>query len=191
MTTPGAASVWHLFLVPPETPCPGPVVHGEWESSPWGRLVFHVWQDRLVGVYGDPDTASLAPLPPGCAGLVHDPDKVQPFFEALVRQSGAPVKAQAAGTPFQHAVWRVLVAQPRGGLLTYSALARLAGFPGAARAVGQAMACNPLPLIIPCHQVVRSGGDSDPKAQANFQWGLHRKKELQATLLPLDVVVQS
>jgi O-6-methylguanine DNA methyltransferase len=191
MTRTQPTPAWHVFLVPPGTPCPGSVVQAEWGNSPWGLLIFRVWQDRLVGVYGDRDTASLASLPPGCTGLVHDPDKIRPFFEALVRQSGAPVKAQAAGTPFQHAVWRTLAAQPRGSLLTYSTLARLAGFPGAARAVGQAMACNPLPLIIPCHQVVRSGGDSDPKAQANFQWGLHRKKELQATLLPLDVVVQS
>jgi O-6-methylguanine DNA methyltransferase len=47
---------------------------------------------------------------------------------------------------------------PRGKVITYGALARAAGVPGAARAVGNVMAGNPLPLIIPCHRVVRTGG---------------------------------
>lgn len=47
---------------------------------------------------------------------------------------------------------------PSGSVRTYGQLARMAGRPGAARAVGQAMAANPLPLVIPCHRVVRAGG---------------------------------
>jgi methylated-DNA-[protein]-cysteine S-methyltransferase len=45
-----------------------------------------------------------------------------------------------------------------GRTTSYSALARKLGSPGAARAVGNALAKNPLPLIIPCHRVVRSDG---------------------------------
>ena len=44
-----------------------------------------------------------------------------------------------------------------GETTTYGALARLAGFPDAARAVGQAMGRNPLPIIIPCHRVLAAG----------------------------------
>jgi methylated-DNA-[protein]-cysteine S-methyltransferase len=44
-----------------------------------------------------------------------------------------------------------------GETTTYGALARQAGLPGAARAVGQAMGRNPLPIIIPCHRVLASG----------------------------------
>jgi len=46
----------------------------------------------------------------------------------------------------------------RGQVVTYSQLALMAGKPGAARAVGRAMAKNPVPLIFPCHRVVRRDG---------------------------------
>ena len=46
----------------------------------------------------------------------------------------------------------------RGEVITYAELARRAGSPGAARAAGSAMAANPLPVVIPCHRVVRSDG---------------------------------
>jgi methylated-DNA-[protein]-cysteine S-methyltransferase len=45
-----------------------------------------------------------------------------------------------------------------GMVITYANLAKLAGHPGAARAVGQVMAANPWPLVIPCHRVLASGG---------------------------------
>lgn len=47
---------------------------------------------------------------------------------------------------------------PRGATLTYGEVARRAGAPGAARAVGQAMRRNPTPLVVPCHRVVASSG---------------------------------
>ncbi|MDE1857402.1 MAG: MGMT family protein [Candidatus Micrarchaeota archaeon] len=48
---------------------------------------------------------------------------------------------------------------PRGKVVTYKDLARMAGRPNAYRAVGTAMRKNPLPIVIPCHRVVRSDGD--------------------------------
>lgn len=47
---------------------------------------------------------------------------------------------------------------PRGRVMTYGGLAAALGAPGAARAVGNAMASNPFALIIPCHRVIRNGG---------------------------------
>ena len=47
---------------------------------------------------------------------------------------------------------------PSGETITYAELARRAGSPGAARAAGQVMANNLVPIIIPCHRVVGSGG---------------------------------
>ncbi len=47
---------------------------------------------------------------------------------------------------------------PAGGTVTYGELAALAGHPGKARAVGQAMARNPWPLLVPCHRVLGAGG---------------------------------
>jgi methylated-DNA-[protein]-cysteine S-methyltransferase len=61
-------------------------------------------------------------------------------------------------TSFQRAVLRKCRQIPRGCVRTYADLARAAGHPGSARAVGNVMATNRLPLIIPCHRVVGSGG---------------------------------
>ncbi len=61
-------------------------------------------------------------------------------------------------TPFDRRVYEVVAAIGRGSVLTYGQTARLAGRPGAARAVGSAMSRNQLPPFIPCHRVVGSGG---------------------------------
>jgi len=47
---------------------------------------------------------------------------------------------------------------PWGSVRSYGEVATLVGSPGAARAVGQAMGKNPLPIVIPCHRVVAAGG---------------------------------
>lgn len=60
------------------------------------------------------------------------------------------------GTPFQLRVWRALLAIPAGQTFTYGALA--AQLNTAPRAIGQACAANPLPLVIPCHRVVSAKG---------------------------------
>jgi methylated-DNA-[protein]-cysteine S-methyltransferase len=61
-------------------------------------------------------------------------------------------------TPFGRAVVARCRAIPHGQTRTYGELAVLAGRPGAARAVGQVMAANAVPLIVPCHRVVAAGG---------------------------------
>ncbi len=62
------------------------------------------------------------------------------------------------GTPFQMAVWKALLRIPRGQVVTYRELAKQAGHPTAIRAVASAVGKNPLPVVIPCHRVVRSDG---------------------------------
>ncbi len=59
---------------------------------------------------------------------------------------------------FRRRVWRAAVRVPYGEVVTYGELAVRAGSPGGARAAGQAMAHNPLPLIVPCHRVVAADG---------------------------------
>ncbi|NLJ34432.1 MAG: methylated-DNA--[protein]-cysteine S-methyltransferase [Firmicutes bacterium] len=80
-------------------------------------------------------------------------------------------------TPFRRDVLRVTAAIPHGEVRTYRDLARAVGNPGAGRAVGGVMAYNPLPLIIPCHRVVRSDG-----SLGGFAGGL----VLKARLLELE-----
>jgi methylated-DNA-[protein]-cysteine S-methyltransferase len=63
-----------------------------------------------------------------------------------------------AGTPFQRRVWAELARIPQGTTVTYGEIARRAGHPGAARAVGAAVARNPISIVVPCHRVVGSDG---------------------------------
>jgi methylated-DNA-[protein]-cysteine S-methyltransferase len=62
-------------------------------------------------------------------------------------------------TPFRREVYAAARRIPRGTLATYAELARTAGSPNGARAVGRAMATNPWPLVVPCHRVVGTEGD--------------------------------
>jgi methylated-DNA-[protein]-cysteine S-methyltransferase len=66
-------------------------------------------------------------------------------------------KNKQRSSSFIEKVRRVVAAIPRGSVMTYSEVARIAGFPGAARAVGSLMAKNYDPNI-PCHRVIRSDG---------------------------------
>ncbi|SNS68179.1 methylated-DNA--[protein]-cysteine S-methyltransferase [Rhodococcoides kyotonense] len=60
-------------------------------------------------------------------------------------------------SPFDKAVYDATRAIPRGATLTYGAVARQLGQPGAAQAVGGALGRNPVPIIIPCHRVLGAG----------------------------------
>lgn len=85
-------------------------------------------------------------------------------LEDLLRDGEAAFPLDAldwgACTPFQEKVLRELARVPRGKVISYGALARRAGVPRAARAVGAVMAWNPFPLVLPCHRVVRSSGET-------------------------------
>lgn len=81
----------------------------------------------------------------------------------------------SCGTEFQRAVWRRLQRVPFGRTVSYSELADAAGKPGAARAVGNAVGANPLPIFVPCHRVLAAGGKL-----GGFSGGLWRKKQLLA-----------
>lgn len=82
-------------------------------------------------------------------------------------------------TPFQRKVLLLTSQIPFGSVLSYGELALQAGSPGAARAVGAAMAGNPIPIIIPCHRVVGSDRSLHGYAAPD---GIHTK----ATLLQLE-----
>lgn len=63
-----------------------------------------------------------------------------------------------AGTEFQMKVWNALCTIPYGETITYGQLAGKIGNANASRAVGMANSRNPLPVFIPCHRVVGTGG---------------------------------
>ena len=62
------------------------------------------------------------------------------------------------GSPFQLSVWKALTEIPKGQTESYSSLANKIGAPGASRAVGTACKLNPIPLLIPCHRVIKQDG---------------------------------
>jgi methylated-DNA-[protein]-cysteine S-methyltransferase len=74
---------------------------------------------------------------------------------------------------FKRRIYEVVQAIPRGETMTYGEIADAAGRPGAARAVGQAMACNPFAILVPCHRVIAKNG------LGGFAWGLELKEKLQ------------
>jgi methylated-DNA-[protein]-cysteine S-methyltransferase len=63
------------------------------------------------------------------------------------------------GTDFQKDVWNAVMKVPYGATSTYSQIARDIGKERAVRAVGNAMAANPIVIIIPCHRIIGSGGE--------------------------------
>ncbi|MBD3221483.1 methylated-DNA--[protein]-cysteine S-methyltransferase [bacterium] len=97
------------------------------------------------------------------ATLIEDRD----HFKPLARQLGEYFAGERhafdlplapVGTTFQQRVWQQLRRIPYGELRTYSQLAGDLGEPKAARAVGQAAAQNPMPILIPCHRLLGARG---------------------------------
>lgn len=83
------------------------------------------------------------------------------------------------GTVFQRACWQACRAIPRGEVRTYAWLAARAGRPGAARAAGQAMRRNPMPIVVPCHRVVGAGARIGGYAGAEDDASAGVKRALQ------------
>lgn len=86
-----------------------------------------------------------------------------------------PLKAYVRGTELQIRVWRALLQIQPGTLVSYSRLAAAVGKPTAARAIGTAVAQNPLAYLIPCHRVIRETG-----VIGEYRWGALRKRALIA-----------
>jgi O-6-methylguanine DNA methyltransferase len=84
----------------------------------------------------------------------------RPLRRAAITPSAAVLRRfDLSGlAPFQRAVLEKTSQIPRGQVRTYSWVAKEIGHPKAVRAVGTALATNPIPVLIPCHRVVRSDG---------------------------------
>ena len=100
------------------------------------------------------------------------PRQLQEYFRGSRRAFEVDLAPDTASA-FDRTVWRVLAAVPAGRTVTYADLARRSGYGGAARAVGGAMARNPIPIVIPCHRVIGSGGGI-----TGYGLGLWRKRWL-------------
>jgi O-6-methylguanine DNA methyltransferase len=88
------------------------------------------------------------------------------------------------GTSFQRQVWRTLQRVPYGKLRSYQWIALRVGGPQYARAVGNAVGANPLPIVIPCHRIV-----AHDASLGGFSGGLPMKRKLlglEGTLIQLQ-----
>jgi methylated-DNA-[protein]-cysteine S-methyltransferase len=96
------------------------------------------------------------------------------YFEGRRQRFEAPLDWEQM-PPFQRRVLHATAAIPFGGTSTYTGVATEAGNPRAQRATGNALGGNPLPIIVPCHRVLRTGGGF-----GGYTGGLERKHFLLA-----------
>lgn len=111
------------------------------------------------------------------AHLVHDDAIAQKTAEQIFTGAAPekPMRLVAAGTNFQIRVWRALLEVPFGSVRTYRQIADAIGAPDSSRAVGNALAANPIAFLIPCHRVILSTG-----AIGQYRWQPFRKRAILA-----------
>ncbi|MHB1381071.1 MAG: methylated-DNA--[protein]-cysteine S-methyltransferase [Thermoleophilia bacterium] len=140
-----------------------------------------VWRDGLLECHRLPGTApaTSGDPQPVLRGPAGPEAELRRLLEAYFR--GVAVAFDLEAFPlrlegisaFTLRVFRTLAATGPGEVISYASLAAAAGHPGAARAVGNAMAANPWPVIVPCHRVVRSDG-----GLGGFSCGVEWKQRL-------------
>ena len=139
------------------------IVHAS-HATPIGPLLLVGERDRAGGVrlsgiymeqhrHGPAVDPSWSEDSPAFGEVVRQLDE---YFEGTRARFDLPLAP--AGTPFQRRVWAELAHIAPGTTVTYGELARRAGHPGAARAVGAAVGRNPISIVVPCHRVVGSDG---------------------------------
>jgi len=88
-------------------------------------------------------------------------------------RQGLELPLDVRGTAFQQRVWQALREVPAGRTVSYTQVAHRIGAPKSVRAVGQAVAANPIAVAIPCHRVIRTDG-----TLSGYRWGVERKRAL-------------
>lgn len=129
------------------------------------RISFDEDEDDLRGRFPEADVL------PADAGFTALAEQVVALADNPARMANLPTDVQ--GTAFQQAVWDALRAIPAGETRTYKQVAESIGKPGAVRATGTACGGNPLPVLVPCHRVLRSDG-----SLGGYAYGLARKERL-------------
>ena len=156
------------------------VSYGVVEETPVGSLVVWVTHSGVRRVdFAQPDIVERsrrdrAEEPTLALAL----RQLEEYFAGGRTNFDLPLDLSGA-TAFQGRIFERLVHIPYGRIVSYGDIADELGYPGAARAVGQAVGANPLPIIVPCHRVVWSDGKL-----GGYSGGLHRK----VTLLEIEGV---
>ncbi len=110
------------------------------------------------------------------AEMREEPERSAPIIQRIFERpqsSSQPLTLFLQGTNFQIKVWEALLHIPAGRVASYQEIAEAIGHPGAVRAVGTAVSRNPVPVLIPCHRVIRASGEF-----GEYRYGTARKKAL-------------
>lgn len=109
--------------------------------------------------------------------FIENPTMIGPIVDKIFRidnqKRSQPFNLQIKGTNFQINVWKALLNIPKGCIVSYQHIASYIGHPKASRAVGNAIAINPVAYLIPCHRVISKSGKI-----SQYRWGTARKKAL-------------
>jgi methylated-DNA-[protein]-cysteine S-methyltransferase len=162
-----------------------------WLDSPVGPLLGAVTRRGVVQLaYDDGRRDALlerlaARLSPR---VIESPAPLEPlrrqleeYFEGRRREFEVQIDWGLA-SQFSRRVLTHTARVPYGQVTTYRAVAERAGSPSGARAAGNALGANPIPIVVPCHRVLRTGGDL-----GGYGGGLNRKRyllELEGSLPP-------
>jgi methylated-DNA-[protein]-cysteine S-methyltransferase len=142
-------------------------------DSPIGRLVLETTDTALTQIRLPGSTAAKV-VPARAGGVMADAlTQLREYFAGRRRVFDLPL--ELSGTSFQCAVWETLADIPYGATVSYGELAEMVGRPRAFRAVGQANGANPIPIVLPCHRVLASGGKI-----GGYGGGLAMKRRLLA-----------
>lgn len=152
-------------------------------DSPLGRLLVAATERGIcrIGLHDSDEVLEETLRHEYPAAEIHrDGEHLRPWLEALIHhlageQPHLDLPLDIRATAFQWRVWEELRAIPYGETRSYSEIACAIGQPKARRAVAQACKQNPVPLVIPCHRVLRGDGSC-----GGYRWGVERKKSLLA-----------
>lgn len=123
-------------------------------NSPLGRLTLQASEAALIAIRFD---GPGLPAQQEQSSLLNEAvNQLNAYFEGRLDKFDLPLAPD--GTEFQQHVWQALSQIPFGTVASYAQIARQLGKPGGMRAVGMANNRNPIPIIIPCHRVIGSGG---------------------------------
>lgn len=138
-------------------------------DTPVGKLMIEGTRDFVTSIQYAPSNVTAGK---SCTMLNNARAQLRDYFAG--RRKHFDIKFDLSmGTAFQRDVWKQITRTPFGETTTYAELARRVGHPTAHRAVGRAVANNPLMIVIPCHRVLSAKGKL-----SGYHGGLHAKEWL-------------
>ena len=157
----------------------GVTIHWAVVATTLGPMLVAATEKGVCRLSFDEDESELARRFPK-AELVQGGKEFERLLADVIASVEAPrdcahIPLDVKGTAFQEACWKALLEIPPGEPRTYADIAAAAGNPKAVRAAGSANARNNVAVLIPCHRVIRTGGDL-----GGYAYGLDIKRELLA-----------